>query len=147
MSLVRDVLGAKGTDVLMVAPDTPVWKVAQRMRHENVGAFVVSKDHQHLDGLITERDIVFALGHHGSGVADMRASAVMSRGVETCAIDDSIRSVMATMTRARVRHLPVLDHGELCGMVSIGDLIKIFVDEADLEVRVLRDVYLARRSG
>ena len=147
MSLVRDVLGAKGTDVLMVEPDTPVWKVAQRMRHENVGAFVVSKDHHHVDGLITERDIVFALGFHGSAVANMRAAALMTHTVETCAPNDSVRSVMATMTRARVRHVPVVDHGELCGMVSIGDLIKSFVDEAELEVRVLRDVYLTRRTS
>jgi CBS domain-containing protein len=146
MSFVRDLLGSKGAEVLMVAPDTPVLRVAQRMRHDNVGAFVVSGDGHHVDGVITERDIVFGLTRHGPALGELHASALMSHAVETCALADSVRSVMATMTRARVRHVLVLDHGELCGIVSIGDLIKSYVDDTDLETRVLRDVYLAHRS-
>ncbi len=147
MSSVRDVLRAKGTEVLMVTPDTPVERVAQRMRHDNVGAYVVSRDRRHLDGLITERDIVFGFARHGAALAEMRASALMTHVVATCRPEDSVRSVMATMTRARVRHVPVLDDGGLCGIVSIGDVIKSYVDETDLEARVLRDIYLARRSA
>jgi CBS domain-containing protein len=147
MSTVRDVLGAKGTAVLTVTPDTPVMRVAQRMRRENVGAFVVSGDGRHLEGMITERDVVFGLARHGPEFVHMSAAALMSRAVETCTADDSVRSVMATMTRARVRHVPVLEHHELCGIVSIGDLIKNYVDETELEARVLRDIYLAHRTG
>jgi CBS domain-containing protein len=147
MSTVRDVLGTKGTAVLTVTPDTPVMRVAQRMRRENVGAFVVSRDGRHVEGLITERDVVFGLARHGPEFVHMSAAALMSRAVETCTADDSVRSVMATMTRARVRHVPVLENHELCGIVSIGDLIKNYVDETDLEARVLRDIYLAHRTG
>jgi CBS domain-containing protein len=66
--------------------------------------------------------------------------------VHTCRPDDSVRSAMATMTTSRVRHLPVVDQGELCGIISIGDVIKSYVDETELEASVMRDAYLAHRS-
>lgn len=147
MSTVRDLLDAKGNAVLQVMPDTTVERVAQRMREERVGAFVVSRDGHRVDGLITERDLVLGIARHGGEVAHFRARDLMQHSVVTCAPGDSIRSAMAAMTRARARHLPVVDANGLCGLVSIGDVIKSFVDDADLEARVLRDAYLARSSG
>jgi CBS domain-containing protein len=147
MSTVRALLDAKGHEVLQVTPDTAIERVAHRMREARVGAFVVSRDGHRLDGLITERDIVLGIARHGGDVVHLRASDLMQHSVSTCAPGDSIRSAMATMTRARVRHLPVVDGRGVCGIVSIGDVIKSFVDDADLETRVLRDAYLARSSG
>jgi CBS domain-containing protein len=147
MRTAADLLDAKGPDVLLVTPETTVGTVAQRMREERVGAFVVSRDGRHVDGLITERDIVFGLARDGPSVVHRRAAELMRHDVVSCAPGESIRSVMRTMTRARVRHLPVVDVGSLCGIVSIGDVIKVFVDDADLEARVLRDAYLARSSA
>jgi CBS domain-containing protein len=147
VSTVRDLLDTKGRDVLQVTPETTIVRVAQFMREERVGAFVVSRDGQHVDGLITERDLVLGMARHGGEVVHLRAAELMRHSVDTCAPSDSIRSAMATMTRTRVRHLPVVEGGRLCGMVSIGDVIKSFVDDADLETRVLRDAYLARTSG
>jgi CBS domain-containing protein len=146
MSRVCDVLRAKGDRVLMVAPDTPAVRVAQRMREEHVGAFVVSSDGRRVEGLITERDIVLGLARYGQGLFALRASELISQAVHTCRPDDSVRSAMATMTNSRVRHLPVVEHGELCGIISIGDVIKSYVDETDLEASVMRDAYLAQRS-
>lgn len=146
MSTVRDLLDAKGDGVLLVTPNTTIGRIAQRMREERVGAFVVSRDGHRLDGLITEREIVFGMARHGAEVVHLRVSALMQHSVVTCAPGDSIRSAMVAMTRARVRHLPVVGAGRLRGIVSIGDVIKSFVDDADLEARVLRDAYLARSS-
>lgn len=146
MSNVGNVLHAKGAHVLMVAPDTPVVQVAQQMRQEHVGAFVVSSDGRRLAGLITERDLVFGLARHGPAFLNLTASALMSHAVATCTPGDSVRSAMAKMTNARVRHLPVLEHGELRGIISIGDVVKACVDDADLETNVTREAYLARRS-
>jgi len=147
MSHVADVLRAKGaTIVLTVPPDAGVARVAQRMRQEQVGAFVVSQDGRHCDGIITERDIVNGIARSGPACLDQAVSVLMSPAVHTCHRDDSVRSVMRTMTDARVRHLPVIEGGQLCGMVSIGDVIKTFVDDADLEHSVMRDAYLAHRS-
>jgi CBS domain-containing protein len=147
VSTVRDLLAVKGPEVLQVTPETTIERVAQFMREERVGAFVVSRDGQHVDGLITERDLVLGMARHGAAVVRLRAGDLMHHSVETCAPDDSIRSAMRTMTRTRVRHLPVVEGGRMCGLVSIGDVIKSFVDDAELEARVLRDAYLARSSG
>ncbi len=147
MSTVRDLLDAKGNDVLQVTPGTMIERVAEKMREERVGAFVVSRDGQRLDGLITEREIVLGVARHGGEVVHLRVADLMHRSVVTCAPGDSIRSAMTAMTRARVRHLPVMEANRLCGLVSIGDVIKSFVDDADLEARVLRDAYLARSSA
>jgi CBS domain-containing protein len=146
MSTVRDLLDAKGDEVLRVTPDTTIERIAQRMREERVGALVVSRDGLRLDGLITERDLVLGVARHGGAVVQFRARDLMQHSVVTCAPGDSLRSAMAAMTRARVRHLPVVDTGRLRGIVSIGDVVKSLVDDADLETRVLRDAYLARSS-
>lgn len=146
MSSVRDLLDVKGDDVLQVTPGTTIGRVAQRMREARVGALVVTRDGHRVDGLITERDIVLGVARHGGEVVHLRTTDLMQHSVVTCAPDDSIRSAMATMTRARVRHLPVVEGGRLRGLISIGDVIKSFVDDAELEARVLRDAYLARSS-
>jgi CBS domain-containing protein len=146
MSRVRDVLEAKGSTVLTVPPATTVARVAQRMRSEHIGAFVVSARVGQLDGLVSERDIVFAIARHGEGALELPVSAVMSRAPLTCAPDDSVRAVMAEMTRERVRHLPVIEHGQLRGIISIGDVVKASIDDADLETSVMRDAYLTGRA-
>ena len=92
MSRVRDVLQTKGSEVLTVAPATPVMRVAQRMRTEHIGAYVVSSRVGQLDGLVTERDIVFAIARHGAGALDLPVSAVMSKAPSTCAPDDTVRA-------------------------------------------------------
>jgi CBS domain-containing protein len=147
MRTVRDLLDLKGDEVLQVTPTTTIERIAQRMREERVGALVVSRDGHHVDGLITERDIVVGIAKYGGEVVHLRTTELMQHSVVTCAPDDSIRSAMATMTRTRVRHLPVVEAGRLRGLVSIGDVIKSFIDDAELEARVLRDAYIARSSA
>ena len=146
MSRVRDVLQAKGSEVVSVPPATPVQRVAQRMRIDHIGAFVVSSRVGQLDGLVSERDIVFAIARHGAGALDLPVSAVMTKALSTCSPDDSVRAVMADMTRERVRHLPVVEHGVLRGIISIGDVVKASIDDADLENNVMRDAYLVNRA-
>ena len=146
MSRVRDVLQAKGSGVLTVPPATPVMRVAQRMRTDHIGAYVVSSRVGHLDGLVTERDIVFAIARHGAGALELPVSAVMSKAPSTCAPDDTVRAVMTAMTRERVRHLPVVEQGVLRGIISIGDVVKASIEDADLEAGVIRDAYLVNRS-
>jgi CBS domain-containing protein len=147
MSTVRALLDRKGTEVLVVPPSMTIARVAWHMREERIGAFVVSNDGRRVEGLVTEREIVYGLARHGASVLDMRAGEIMQRSVITCAPTESIRVAMERMTRLRVRHLPVVDAGVLCGIVSIGDVVKAVVDDVDLESRVLRDAYLARSSS
>ena len=79
MSRVRDVLQAKGSEVHAVPPSTPVMRVVQRMRADQIGAYVVSSRVGQLDGIVTERDVLYALARRGAGALELPVSAVMSR--------------------------------------------------------------------
>jgi CBS domain-containing protein len=142
---VDDILEAKGREVSTIPRDTTVRRVVERMRLQRIGALVVSSDGVRVEGLITETDIISALARSGAQALDLPARDVMTGAVRTCSPDDRVRDVMVEMTMHRVRHVPVVDHGQLCGIVSIGDVVKSVVDDADLEIRVLRDAYLGHR--
>ena len=142
---VAEVLASKGRDVVVALPDTSVPRLAERMRSAGVGAIVVTNDGRRVEGLVSERDVVHAIARHGADALSMRASDIMQRSVRTCAPSDRVRDVMVAMTAERARHVPVVEKGTLRGIVSVGDLAKRVVDDADLEVLVLRDAYLGHR--
>jgi CBS domain-containing protein len=95
-------------------------------------------------GIITERDIVHGLAARGAALLEMPVSLLMTREPITCTPDDDVTTVMARMTRFRVRHLPVVVDGRLAGIVSIGDVVKSRLDELQTEANVLREAFLAR---
>ncbi len=142
---VAAILDAKGRDVVTVEPDTLVLLALHEMSTRNIGALVVTKDGQHVLGVISERDVTRALVRHGSQLLSLRVQEVMSRPVPVCQPDDSINACMAAMTRSRHRHLPVVADGVLCGLVSIGDVVKNRLEELELERNVLRRSYVAGR--
>jgi CBS domain-containing protein len=142
---VESILKGKGREVETVRPETGVVMVLHRLTTLRIGALVVSVDGSRVDGIVNERDVVRGLNKHGARLLEMQASEVMSKGVPVCSPEDTLRRVMEEMTRTRNRHLPVVDEGRLCGLVSIGDVVKNLVEEVDLEVGVLRDAYIAGR--
>jgi signal-transduction protein with cAMP-binding, CBS, and nucleotidyltransferase domain len=142
---VEEILRAKGKKVLTVQPNAPIILVIRRLKMEDIGAMVVSQDGEHVLGMISERDVVRALVDRGASVLDLRVGHLMSRSAATCGLQDKVQDVMAQMTRRRVRHLPVVDQGRLCGILSIGDAVKSRLDELQLEANVLRDAYIACR--
>ena len=143
---VEDLLKAKGHDVETIRPDATVVSALNRLTMLGIGALIVSTDGTRVEGMITERDVVHAANRHGSQMFEMRVADVMTRGGPNCAPGDGIRHVMAVMTRSRCRHIPVvMSGGELCGLVSIGDVVKHRLEELELETTVLRDRYLASR--
>lgn len=140
---VDDVLRAKGQEVETIRPDAKVLIAVHRMRMQNVGALVVSRDGERVEGVLSERDVVRGLTRHGAALLDMSVVAVMSRTVPVCSPGDLLAAVMGQMTRTRSRHIPVVDgHGRLCGIVSIGDVVKHRLEDMELETSVLRDAYL-----
>ncbi len=141
---VKHVLRNKGSHVEVIRPDAKVLMAVHRMRMQNVGALVVTRDEMRVEGVLSERDIVRGLARHGADLLDMSVVAVMARNVPVCAPDDLITSVMAQMTRTRNRHVPVVEDGQLCGIVSLGDVVKHRLEEMELQASVLRDAYLTR---
>ncbi len=141
---VASILKAKGMGVLTTPPDATVATVARQLKEKGIGALVVSEDGTTLLGLIAERDIVHGLAEYGAKLLQHRVDQLMTRSVITCAPDDDITAVMAQMTRFRVRHIPVVQHGTLHGIVSIGDVVKHRLDELETEANILREAFLAR---
>jgi CBS domain-containing protein len=141
---VEDILREKGTLVETVRPDSTIQMAVRRMSMLNIGALVVSRDGEHVDGVLSERDVIRGLTRHGAGLQEMVVAAVMSKNVPLCEPRDTLNTVMSRMTRTRHRHLPVVDGGRLTGLVSIGDVVKHRLQDMELETRVLRDAYLTR---
>jgi CBS domain-containing protein len=142
---VREILDVKGRDVVTVRPEASVSTVVHRLVLERIGALVVSEDGRHIAGVVTESDIVRALAADGAAAvaSGRRVAELMTRNVATCTPEDTVKRVMAEMTRRRVRHLPVVEGGGLAGIVSIGDVVKSRLEEVELEADVLRDAYIA----
>lgn len=144
---VESILKGKGRSVETVRPDVSIVMALHKLITMGIGALVVSDDGTRVGGVLNERDIVRGLNKHGSRLMDMQVGDVMSKGVPVCSPDDSLKRVMEEMTRTRNRHVPVVDDGKLCGLVSIGDVVKNLVEEVELEVGVLRDAYIGGRRS
>lgn len=137
---IHEILDGKTREIKTVAPSEALEYCAAHMKLDDVGALVVCENGRHLRGIIAERDIVRALVDHGARALRMCASDVMDRHPITCRRSDSIASVGRRMTQARVRHVPVLEHGAIVGIVSLGDIVKVRFEEMELESGVLRDM-------
>jgi CBS domain-containing protein len=141
---VESILRGKSSTVETIEPDAPVGRAARQMSMLHIGALVVSRNGATLNGLISERDIVYGLARHGHMLLEMRVRNVMRADPPVCSPDDSVVDVMAKMTRLRVRHLPVVDRGSVCGIVSIGDIVKQRLDETEHEIMLVREAYIGR---
>ena len=127
--------------VITVTTLTLVGDIVALLHDHRIGAVLVVEDHKIL-GIVSERDIVAELHRLGTGVLGAAAQAVMTTPVHTATPESSIAAAMATMTNRRVRHLPIVADGELLGLVSIGDLVKRRIEEAEQEASALKD-YIA----
>ena len=142
---VREILDAKGQSVVTIRPDATLSTAVHRLALERIGALVVSDDGVRVAGILSERDVVAGLARDGADLlaAGRRVADLMTRNVTTCGLDDTVKHLMAEMTRRRVRHLPVVEGGRLVGIVSIGDVVKSRLGEVELEATVLREAYIA----
>ena len=129
---VQSILAAKGSAVATIEPGATLATATASLRDHGVGALVVSSDGSSIRGILSERDVVRALAAHGGTTLGRTVETAMSKDVITCRPDDSIEELMALMTSRRIRHLPVVDDaGALRGIVSIGDVVKLRLDELE----------------
>lgn len=142
---IHRILAEKGADVRTVRPATDATIAATVLKSNNIAALVVTDADDHVIGLFGEREIVAGVVGGSGSIEGRRVEQLMTRHPTTCHPDDDITDVMATMTRQRCRHLPVVADGRLRGIVSIGDMVKFRLREIELESQVLRDAYVARR--
>ena len=141
---VKNILGEKGHEVVTVAPEATVGDAVRLLEEQQIGGLVVSPDGEHVHGVVAETDIVRGLAREGAGLLDQPLSALALDRPTLCTPDDEIRDVMAEMTRRRRRYVIAIADGKLAGIVSIGDVVKHELEDRELELRVLRDINLAR---
>jgi len=128
MKTVQQVLHAKSGPVLSVAPDATVYDALALMARHDIGALVVL-DGVTLCGMFSERDYARKVTLHGRSSRTLPVAEIMTGDVVTVGPDGTIDDCMALMTDHRIRHLPVVDHGRVVGLVSIGDVVKAQLDE------------------
>ena len=137
---VKHILHGKGRDVVCITTTASLTEAAKLLTDKKIGALVVRDRTGELAGIISERDLVHAIARSGAAALSDQVSQHMTPAPETCCEGDTVESVMEVMTRGRFRHVPVLDDQfVLCGMVSIGDVVKTRIAETVSEAAALRD--------
>jgi len=139
---VARILDEKGRDVFTTQPYRTLKEVIELLAEKGVGAVVVSDASRSVLGILSERDVMRAIANHGASALEDPVSRHMTPRVVTVTRDDTIDHLMQTMTTGRFRHLPVVEHGHLIGIISIGDVVKRHVTALDSERQALRE-YIA----
>lgn len=136
----RDILREKGSDVLTVDMDTGIPEIARFMTEKNIGALLVEDDGK-LCGIVTERDVVRILGKTGCDLEGLRAADIMvkSENLLVAEVDDQNDYVMAVMVQKNFRHMPIVDEGEIVGLISIRDVVKAHVKKLQAQVHFLSE--------
>ncbi len=138
MTTVAAILTHKGHHVVTVAPTARIAEVAELLSEKRIGAVLVQDRVEQLLGIVSERDIVRSLAANGARTLEMTAGQLMTRALRTATPGTSIADAMREMTVGRFRHMPVLDRGELIGVISIGDVVKARIMEQEHEVESLK---------
>jgi len=136
---VNDILSEKGNQVLTIEPAATLATAVQMLAQRRIGALVVTGADHRIVGIISERDIVRVLGEKGTAVLGAPIAEVMTRKVVTCGRNETIAEIMERMTGGKFRHVPVIEHGRLVGIVSIGDVVKARLSELEYEQDALRE--------
>ena len=139
---VKAILSRKGRDVVTIVPTANLSEAVKLLAERRIGAVVVTGAENHVAGILSERDIVRALGERGAAALGDNVAAVMTRKVTTCTETDTIAAIMERMTTGKFRHVPVVEQGRLSGVISIGDVVKFRVEEIERESDALRE-YIA----
>ena len=131
--IVRQILKSKGSTVTSVPASESIANVATLLMEARIGAVLVRGSNGDPVGILSERDIVEGLAAQGANVLAADAASLMTGDLVTCSPDDQVDALMRVVTNQRVRHLPVMEHGQLAGIVSIGDLVKARIGELETE--------------
>ena len=140
--IVDTILQLKGTAVYTLRDSDTLNDAVAMLNSHNIGAIVIVGMGESVIGILSERDIVRQLGSNPSAALAKSIGSVMTRAVVTCDRTTAISDVMERMTHRRIRHMPVVDGDRLTGIISIGDVVKLKIEEVEHEAEVLRE-YIA----
>jgi CBS domain-containing protein len=138
MTTVAAILKHKGNEVASVDPTATIARVAEVLAERRIGAVLVMDRADQLLGIVSERDIVRCLAANGERTLEMTAGQLMTRALKVATPETTVGEAMTMMTVGRFRHMPVIDHDKLAGVVSIGDVVKARIMEQEDEVDSLK---------
>ena len=139
---VRRILNLKGSDVVTIEPDKKLLDAIALLTKHRIGALIVTEKSGQVVGVLSERDIVHLLSNKDNNRFENTVSSAMTAPVKSCTPDDTIQHIMQVMTTGRFRHMPVIEDGRLAGVISIGDVVKLRLEEMERESEHLKE-YIA----
>lgn len=135
---VSDILKTKGFEIVTLTGTESVTEALAMINQHRIGAVLIMTERGEIAGILSERDLVRAMHRFGREVFDKTVSELMTAPVVTCSPRDPIAAIMGMMTAQRFRHVPVIEGDRLIGLISIGDVVKSHIEEAQAEVDALR---------
>jgi len=139
---ISDILHEKGANVYTVTRTDTVSKAVDILGEHNIGVVVVTGDVGEVCGILSERDIVRRMRESGASALEGSIGKCMTPDPFTCDLEATVDELMGVMSQKRIRHMPVVDGGKLVGMISIGDLVKRKIEQAEREAEAMRE-YIA----
>ncbi len=139
---VRKILNLKGSDVVTIAPEKKLLDAIALLAKHRIGALIVTGNNKEVVGVLSERDIVRLLSNKDNNRFENTVASAMTSAVKSCRPDDTIQQIMQVMTAGRFRHMPVVENGKLAGVISIGDVVKLRLEEMERESEHLKE-YIA----
>jgi len=136
------ILANKGREVVNIEPNASLAEAVRVLAEKRIGAALILGADRRIAGIISERDIVRALAERGAAVLDEPVSQTMTRKVESCNMSETVSQIMERMTQGKFRHMPVVDQGQVIGVVSIGDIVKHRLQQMERESTAMRE-YIA----
>jgi len=133
------IVANKGREVVSIEPNASLAEAVRLLAEKRIGAAVILGADRRLAGIISERDIVRVLAERGAAVLDESVSRTMTRKVESCNESETVSQIMQRMTEGKFRHMPVVNQGQVAGVVSIGDIVKYRLREMERESTAMRD--------
>ncbi len=144
---VEDILAEKGSHVIKVKETMLLVDVVSMFISNKVGSLVVVNDFDEVIGIVAPNDVIKAIHNHPEYISTVTVSEVMVRDIIVVKPEDAIDGLMTIMTESRIRHLPVIDRGELVGLVSIGDVVKAKMTVHNVEIQHLNDYIEGKYPG
>jgi CBS domain-containing protein len=140
---VAAILKLKGREVLTAPPDTSLFEIAELLSVNRIGCIVIAEQDGKVIGIVSERDIVREIAKVGASMLKEPVESYMTKSVVSCRESDTMDRLMGEMTAHRFRHMPVVDRGRLVGLVSIGDVVRMRIAEAEMEAAAMRQYITA----
>jgi CBS domain-containing protein len=137
------ILASKGREVVTIAPNASLASAVGLLVEKRIGAVLILGADRRVVGILSERDVVRALAERGARALEEPVSQTMTRKVSTCNENESVFNIMERMTEGRSRHVPVVDQGQLVGIVSIGDVVKHRLHEMERDSATMHDYILS----